>query len=75
MCLVRTKSPGIFQQAINFEELVDDKVAAHSRCYLLFCDGIRSERAAQSRLGSGEAKGANGVQTRWNGPRHEAMGW
>jgi hypothetical protein len=55
-----------------------DEVAAHSRCYLLFGHCVRSERAAQSRYesdGSGKTESSDGLQIRWNGPGHKAMGW
>ena len=51
---------------------------AHSRRHLLFDNRIRSGRVAQSwrqaAAGSGEAERGDSLQTRWNGPRHEAMG-
>jgi hypothetical protein len=55
-----------------------DEIAVHSPCYLLFAHCVRSERAAQSRYQSarsGEAESAYGLQIRWNGPGHKAMGW
>ena len=57
---------------------MNDEVTAHSRCYLLFGNHIRSKCAAQDRqqtAGSGKAERAGGLQTRWNGPAHKAMGW
>jgi hypothetical protein len=50
-----------------------DEVPGHSRCYLLFGHRVRSECAAQG--GSGKAESADGLQARWNGPGHKAMGW
>ena len=61
----------------DVRQTIDDKVTAHSRRHLLFDNRIRSERAAQSRqqaAGSGKAERADSLQTRWNGPRHKAMG-
>jgi hypothetical protein len=55
----------------------DDKITAHSHCHLLFDNRIGAGRAAQSRQqagGSGKAERADSLQTRWNGPRHKAMG-
>ena len=49
----------------------------HPRRHLLFDDRIRSGHAQgqpQTAAGSGEAERADSLQTRWNGPRHEAMG-
>ena len=55
----------------------DAKVTAHPRRHLLFDNRIRSGHAQgqpQTAAGSGEAESADSLQTRWNGPRHEAMG-
>ena len=48
-----------------------------SRRHLLFDNRIRSGHAQgqpQTAAGSGEAERADSLQTRWNGPRHKAMG-
>jgi hypothetical protein len=57
---------------------IDDEITANSRCCLLFGNGIRSECAPekqQQTAGSGKTERAGGLQTRWNGPGHKAMGW
>jgi hypothetical protein len=56
-----------------------DEVAVHSRGYLVvfghrICSGCASQSRQQS-AGSGTAESAYGLQTRWNGPGHKAMGW
>lgn len=56
----------------------DVQVVAHSRRHLLFDNSARSERVPKGRQqagGSGKAERADRLQTRWNGPRHKAMGW
>ena len=81
MLRIRLASPPSFSgrqdpvQGLNDEF---DEVAVHRRCYLLFEHRIRSEYAAQCRqqsVGSGKAESAYGLQIRWNGPGHKAMGW
>jgi hypothetical protein len=51
---------------------------AYGRRYPLFDNRIRPEFATQGRqqtARSDKAERADGLQTRWNGPGHKAMGW
>ena len=55
----------------------DDANTDHPRRHLLLDNRTRSGHAQgqpQTAAGSGEAERADSLQTRWNGPRHEAMG-
>ena len=55
----------------------DAKITAHSRRHRLLDNRDRSGHAQgqpQTAAGSGEAEGADCLQTRRNGPRHETMG-
>ena len=73
----RECSSGYFEVVVC-EAIIDDEVIVHSRCYLLFDNRIRSECAAQGRqqtARSDKAERADGLQTRWNGPGHKALGW